>query len=408
MRLSLFLCLSFMVGTALADVARPVMQSSNTKALTDDLATGAKSLKISAAGNLVWEDGAGFTGAAYFRTAAGLSIGTNVQPYDDDLDVWAGITPTGDVQILLGAADNAAMRTALGLGIGVDVQAYDAQLTTWAGITPGTGVATALGNAVDGASGLLTYGMIGTSGAKLPLLNAANTFSAAQIIDGGTITSSAPLLSITQEWNNGSEQFFGIVKNFIMTGAAYNSRVEDWRASGSSIVWFDRYGTIRSTGGYFDTAYDGTQLAGIGSFGLNLLKSAPITWSSSDSYSNSPDTYLYREAAGVISVRNSTSAQSLRVSHTWTDANNWEAFVIDSQTLSNIYLVGPQAGSGGGSLRTARYSPDGSTFWTSGSGSPEGVVTAPVGSMYTRTDGSAGTTLYVKESGTGNTGWTAK
>lgn len=82
--------------------------------------------------------------------------------------------------------------------------------------------------------------------------------------------------------------------------------------------------------------------------------------------------------------------------------------MIDSQTLSNIYLVGPQAGSGGGSLRTARYSPDGSTFWTSGSGSPEGVVTAPVGSMYTRTDGSAGTTLYVKESGTGNTGWTAK
>lgn len=43
-----------------------------------------------------------------------------------------------------------------------------------------------------------------------------------------------------------------------------------------------------------------------------------------------------------------------------------------------------------------------------GSGSPEGVVTAPVGSLYTRTDGGAGTTLYVKESGTGNTGWVAK
>jgi hypothetical protein len=45
---------------------------------------------------------------------------------------------------------------------------------------------------------------------------------------------------------------------------------------------------------------------------------------------------------------------------------------------------------------------------TTGTGSPEGVVTAPVGSLYTRTDGGAGTTLYVKESGTGNTGWVAK
>ena len=47
-------------------------------------------------------------------------------------------------------------------------------------------------------------------------------------------------------------------------------------------------------------------------------------------------------------------------------------------------------------------------FWYSGAGSPEGVVSAPVGSLYSRTDGGAGTSLYVKESGTGNTGWVAK
>jgi hypothetical protein len=43
-----------------------------------------------------------------------------------------------------------------------------------------------------------------------------------------------------------------------------------------------------------------------------------------------------------------------------------------------------------------------------GTGTPEGVVTALVGSLYIRTDGGASTTLYVKESGTGNTGWVAK
>jgi len=44
----------------------------------------------------------------------------------------------------------------------------------------------------------------------------------------------------------------------------------------------------------------------------------------------------------------------------------------------------------------------------SGAGSPEGVIIATQGSLYSRIDGGAGTTLYVKESGTGNTGWVAK
>ena len=51
---------------------------------------------------------------------------------------------------------------------------------------------------------------------------------------------------------------------------------------------------------------------------------------------------------------------------------------------------------------------DGTAIWTTGTGTPEGVVTAPVGSLFTRTDGGASTTLYVKQSGTGNTGWVAK
>lgn len=43
-----------------------------------------------------------------------------------------------------------------------------------------------------------------------------------------------------------------------------------------------------------------------------------------------------------------------------------------------------------------------------GEGSPEGVVTANPGCIFQRTDGGASTSLYIKTSGTGNTGWTAK
>lgn len=43
-----------------------------------------------------------------------------------------------------------------------------------------------------------------------------------------------------------------------------------------------------------------------------------------------------------------------------------------------------------------------------GAGTPEAAVTAPVGSLYLRSNGGAATCLYIKESGTGNTGWVAK
>ena len=45
---------------------------------------------------------------------------------------------------------------------------------------------------------------------------------------------------------------------------------------------------------------------------------------------------------------------------------------------------------------------------TTGTGSPEAVVTASLGSSYYNLSGGANTTLYVKESGAGNTGWVAK
>jgi len=51
---------------------------------------------------------------------------------------------------------------------------------------------------------------------------------------------------------------------------------------------------------------------------------------------------------------------------------------------------------------------DGQAQIRTGTGSPEGVLSAPVGSVYLRKDGGSGTSLYVKQSGSGNTGWAGK
>ncbi len=122
------------------------------------------------------------------RTLLGLVIGTNVQAYDADLTTWAGLTPSANAQSLVTAADYSAMRTLLGLVIGTNVQAYDADLTTWAGLTPSAN-AQSLVTAADYSAmrtllGLGTAALqnTGTSGANVPLLNGANTWSASQIV----------------------------------------------------------------------------------------------------------------------------------------------------------------------------------------------------------------------------------
>jgi hypothetical protein len=77
-----------------------------------------------------------------------------------------------------------------------------------------------------------------------------------------------------------------------------------------------------------------------------------------------------------------------------------------SNTARDVILSEDDFGETVPPKRIAGSSASVSTF--SGSGTPQSVVTAPIGSTYLRDDGGANTTFYVKESGTGNTGWIAK
>lgn len=82
-------------------------------------------------------------------------------------------------------------------------------------------------------------------------------------------------------------------------------------------------------------------------------------------------------------------------------------------TATSIHIGGtitPDASTytiGTSSTGISKYYLNGGIFWTSGSGSPNSSVTAPVGSIYSRSDGAVGSTIYIKETGSGNTGWDA-
>jgi hypothetical protein len=86
--------------------------------------------------------------------------------------------------------------------------------------------------------------------------------------------------------------------------------------------------------------------------------------------------------------------------------------LADNQT--NQIVIGHTAIGGGSNTATIGNSSvtvlylAGSVGWFQGNGTPEGAVAAPVGSFYSRKDGGANTSFYVKESGSGNTGWIGK
>lgn len=129
----------------------------------------------------------------------------------------------------------------------------------------------------------------------------------------------------------------------------------------------------------------------------------------------------------IVTQSNSLTYNTITLSDDWTISsytvkmNRGDEFkqsfinTVDGQAFDlDIAYVGLTYGSVGalGSIEHPDANLSGlmsnGEIWSSGTGSPEGVVTAPVGSLYTDDAGGAGTTLYVKESGTSNTGWVAK
>lgn len=139
------------------------------------------------------------------------------------------------------------------------------------------------------------------------------------------------------------------------------------------------------------------QKAALGSYGLYLDNGTSLNFGMRTS--------LQSINPNNLDVMNGTSAQSLRLYETYTDPLNYERLTISAG--SGLYAVKPEAFGTGVASQVEYHTTASGVRLTSGVGSPESAVSAPVGSVYQRSDGAAGSSLYVKESGAGNTGWQA-
>jgi len=173
--------------------------------------------------------------------------------------------------------------------------------TTIGGLALGGGVATALGNAVNGTGGLLTQGLIGTSGAVIPLLNGNNTYS-------GNNT------------HNGTEMFSGYLLN--------SSAISGWsptqgigignggfqeKISGTN--GFD-YSTLTGSQAWAQGFIGGTADARINTIQSYLAPSEPTTnvWEQFNSFGNLGP--VGQTTAGLLTATESGGVATIAISTT--------------------------------------------------------------------------------------------
>jgi hypothetical protein len=235
--------------------------------------------------------------ASTARTNLGLAIGTNVQAYDAGLQSIAGLTTEADRSIYTTASDTYAVYTLTAAGRAIlDDADASAQRTTL-----GLGTA-ALKNT-------------GTSGDAVPLLNAANTFSAAQGLS-----------------NN-------IALNILETDATARSAV---KMNASNVM---EWGNANNDASFLNNTVD---FAGVG----NFTRSGNAIWHAGNDGAGSgldADTLDGVEGsayAALAGVQTFTGLKNFQAGAEATDA----ARITNSATSRRLHLYSGKAGSQNGDL----------------------------------------------------------
>jgi len=156
-------------------------------------------------------------------------------------------------------------------------------------------------------------------------------------ITGATQTSSFPVLSATQTWNNAGTTFTAIKANVTSTASAAGSLLMDLQVGGTTQFNVGKGGTVTTKGtGSFG---DGVIIASSSSAtGLFLWTSWPLNWNN--------DTKIFRDDAQVVAIRyDATSPNTLRIYEAFTDASNYERASL-SCASNTVTLAAETAGTG--------------------------------------------------------------
>jgi hypothetical protein len=148
---------------------------------------------------------------------------------------------------------------------------------------------------------------------KAPL--ASPSFTTALSVAGGTKVANAPILNLSETWNNAAVAFTGIFFNATDTASASGSKLVDLQVGGASAFNVTKAGNSTLLGTLTADGFSAVNSSivgaggglGIRSGGGELTSTAGIRWSGNSNWYDTKDLGLHRVAAGVLGVNNGTA-----------------------------------------------------------------------------------------------------
>ena len=159
------------------------------------------------------------------------------------------------------------------------------------------------------ATGTQLLALVGT--AYVPL--AGGTMTGALTIASGTLTASAPALSITQTWN-ANVAFTASKVNVTKTLSDGAGLLQDWQRNGTSMTRIREDGVILTEG----------LVCSYGGYFANVIIG---------------DTVIERDTTNALAQRNGTTQQTLRVYRSYTDASNYSRLAATWNTSTALLMA---------------------------------------------------------------------
>jgi hypothetical protein len=264
------------------------------------------------------------------------------------------------------------------------------QLSTFFPLNPGPMSNVTFGSVTTGAINASGGGAIQNTpiGNTTPSTGAFTTLTA----NNGTLTASAPVLDLAQTWNSGATTFTGLRANFTNTASATASLLMDLQVGGTTQFNVTRTGIVRASRYDFPDSDRGISNAGTtyidfssGLFrfftgggatgnvwlGQNIASPA-VTIGGGTGLSPVNTQFgvsLTRDANDALAQRRDTNAQTFNIYNTFTSSTNHERGFL--KWSSNVFQIGTEKGSGGGTARQMDFQIDGTNVFSLGrSGGP--------------------------------------
>jgi hypothetical protein len=196
--------------------------------------------------------------------------------------------------------------------------------------------------------------------------------------NNGTLTASAPVLDLSQTWNNAAVTFTGLLANFTNTASGSASKALDIKINGTSVVETSRIGAtiVRRLGANtytnaFEVRRDGSVVFSVrddgiistpnsyldsalsfqlsSATGLKLRNIGPLQWASGSNINAATDLVLLRDGANTLAQRSTTNPQTFRLYTTYggTGGADFERLFIKGQTVGAFQIGTEKGGTGG-------------------------------------------------------------